>query len=90
MSQVTKVPRQSKIHSFYLTSPGVLLTIPSNRNHHFLLYGVFNTARITLGVVGLPLTIPFTSNLFFILHGVLNRVRMILGDAASDSSIPKE
>ena len=37
-----------------------------------------NTARITLGVIGLPLNIPSTRNLYFLLHGVSNKVRMIL------------
>ena len=70
-------PKISKDHVWCRWCPSAY---PSTRNHLSLLYGTFNTATITLGVVGLPLTIPSTRNLFFLLHDILNRVRMIFGN----------
>ena len=57
------------------------LPIPSTRNHLFLLYGVFNRARMILGIVGLPMTIPSTKNHLFLLQGTLNRARIMLSIA---------
>ena len=56
-----------------------------------LLYCVFNRAKITLGVVGLPRLIHPLGIFFFLLHGVFNRIMMTLGDAGflHDFSIPQ-
>ena len=44
------------------------------------LYGAFNTATSTLGVVGLPLAILSNRNIFFLLHDMCNKI--ILGNAS--------
>ena len=59
----------------------VLLTIPSTRNHIFLILLILSTRSIPLGVVSLPPTIPSTRNLFFLPHGTSNGIRIIFCDA---------
>ena len=67
-------PQLSKDHVWCHWCPSAY---PSTMNHLSLLYGTFNMATITLGVVDHPLTIPSTRNL---IHDILNRVRMIFGN----------
>ena len=61
-----------------------LLTIPSTSNHHFLLQGAFNRARIMLDIANLPLTTPSTGNHLFLVYDT----KIMLAIAGLSFTIP--